>query len=269
MNFLYNTVVGRVFLKILLSSGMLKFLAKYLKSEKSKWIIPLFIKKNNIDMSVYPDREYESYADFFSRKKDFQIDNQGKNAFISPCDSLLSIFEINEDSVFCVKGSYYKIEELVPEQSLAQMFKDGLCMIFRLEATDYHHFCYVDNCIENGATLIPGELHSVQPVVVEKYPVFRKNKRFYHLLETENFGNIMQIEVAAVLVGGVEYSVPKGEAKKGMDAGNFELCGSTIMLLLQKEIKDKLAVSEDILKIIKEKEECPVKIGQTIGYTSV
>lgn len=266
MKFLYDTFIGRILLKLLISKGSINAISAWLNSGLSKWLIAVYIKNNNIDMSPYPRKRYKSFADFFSRKREAVDFDKNKNALISPCDSKLSLFEIDNDAVFCVKGSHYNIEDLVPEKGMAELFKDGLCMIFRLEATDYHHFCYIDDCVENGVKLIPGKLHSVQPIALRRYPVFRQNKRYYHLLDTKNFGKVMQIEVGAVYVGGVHYELNRGVAKKGQEAGYFELCGSTIMLLLTKDIKDKLVINNDIINVIKDKEECPVKIGNAIGY---
>lgn len=266
MKFLYDTFVGRILLNLLISKGSINTISAWLNSGLSRWLIRPFIKKNNIDMSSYPKRHYKSFGDFFSRKRDVVNFDTDKNAFISPCDSKLSLFDIDKDSIFCVKGSHYNIGDLIPEKDVADLFKDGLCMIFRLEATDYHHFCYIDDCVENGAKLIPGKLHSVQPIALRRYPVFRQNKRYYHLLDTKNFGKIMQIEVGAVYVGGVHYELNRGVAKKGQDAGYFELCGSTIMLLLTKELKDKLKINDDILNATKDEKEYTVKIGNTIGH---
>lgn len=265
MKFLYDTVIGRFFLKILLYSGTLKVLAKWLKSGSSKWLINYYINKSNIDMSQFPNVKYKSFAEFFSRKKEVKdIDVETEN-FISPCDSRLSVFDIDEESIFNVKGSFYKIEDLVPESGVKELFKDGLCLIFRLEASDYHHFCYIDDGYAHESKLIPGTLHSVVPVALEKYPVFRQNKRYYHRIDTDNYGVCMQIEVGAVLVGGVHYEISEGRVKKGQDAGYFELCGSTIILLMTKDFKEKFTLNKEVKDGISEYGEYQVKYGKSIG----
>lgn len=266
MKFLYNTVLGRLILNIMFKTGVLKLAEKWVKSSKSKRMIKRFIKKNNIDMSDFAGQEYDSYADFFMRKKEVTDMDLDENTFISPCDGLLSTVEINDDSVFEVKGIPYDLSELVPDADIASKFKNGLCLIFRLRASDYHHFCFIDDCVEKGVTLIPGVVHSVQPVALKRYPVFRQNKRFWHLLETKHFGDVMQIEVAAVIVGGVHYEVEKGPAKKGDEQGHFELCGSTILIMIDEETKNRIKFKDVMVKTIKHGEEYPVKYGKAIGY---
>ena len=277
MDFYYNTYIGRILLKLMLNTGVLKLAEKYVKSKYSRWMIERFIKKNNIDMSQYEQKEYNDYAAFFVREKQQLSYVEDKKAFISPCDSLLSMVEITEDASFNVKGIEYTLTELIPDEELMSQYRDGLCLIFRLQASDYHHFCYVDDGYENGAKLIPGKLHSVQPIALEKYPVFRINKRYYHQIDTANFGPILQIEVGAVLVGGVHYEVGNGNVKKGQEAGRFELCGSTIMLLLTKEVKESIVWNEKIFEEMKQNEkisvagetrthgEVAVQYGQAIG----
>lgn len=265
MKFLYDTILGRLLLKIMLSSGFLKLCATFVKSKYSRCLIKGFIKRNNIDVTQFEDRKYESYADFFIReKKDKSISNVA-NTLISPCDGLLSVFDIDNNSKFTVKGIEYKLDELIPADE-ARNYIGGMCLIFRLEAKDYHHFCYIDDCIENGATLIPGTLHSVQPIVLDKIPVFRQNKRYYHRLDTVNFGPVMQIEVGAVLVGGVCYEVEKGaKVVRGQKAGRFELCGSTIMMLFTQDASKRVNIYESIQEVINNQTECPVKYGQDIA----
>ena len=54
VRFLYGTVPGRIFLKILIDPRISKVFAKYMSSKYSKVIIPWFVKKNGINMT--PDR---------------------------------------------------------------------------------------------------------------------------------------------------------------------------------------------------------------------
>ena len=53
ITFLYQTSAGRMILKGIMKSGVLKAAEKYAKSESSKPLIPWFISKNKIDMTEY------------------------------------------------------------------------------------------------------------------------------------------------------------------------------------------------------------------------
>ena len=265
MDFLYNTVLGRILLCFMQKSGILKLAAAWLESDKSCWYIDRFIKKNNVDMRDFENQRFKSFAEFFARKKELQIEKTDDNVLISPCDSLLSVYHISENRTFCVKDSLYRFEDLVPEPEMAEQFKDGLCMIFRLEARDYHHFCYVDDGVDSEAKFIPGLLHSVQPVALEQKPVFRQNRRYYHLFSSNNFGPVMQIEVGAVLVGDVHHCIKEGPVCKGEEAGYFRLCGSTIILMFDKNFRNRFSFKEDIEDMLEFMGEYPLSIGERLG----
>ena len=44
-------------------------------------------------------------------------------------------------------------------------------------------------------------MHCVRPIAMEKYPVYVQNTREYTLIDTENFGQVVQMEIGALLVG--------------------------------------------------------------------
>ena len=81
-------------------------------------------------------------------------------------------------------------------------------------------------------------------------------------MDTENFGKIAQVEVGAFSVGGIKNNLETGSFKKGDEKGYFDLHGSTIVLLLQK---DKVQLLEEIKKVTAAGQEYRVKIGQCVG----
>ena len=68
LNFLYNTFIGRLLLKIFISKWVSNLVALFMNSRLSKFMIKHFIDKNDINMFEYDDRKYTSYNDFFTRK---------------------------------------------------------------------------------------------------------------------------------------------------------------------------------------------------------
>lgn len=265
MKFLYGTIPGRLLLKILLNSGVLRALAGWCQSPGSKWLIRRYIRKNQIDMSAFEGQEYNSFADFFVRKKGGTVFESAPDVLIAPCDGMLSIVQIRDGAYFTVKGSDYLLTDLVPDRALADRFADGLCMIYRLRASDYHHFCYIDDCYHGKGQLIPGELHSVQPIALEREPVFRKNRRMWSVMDTKHFGIVAQIEVGAVLVGGIVHVSGETNVKRGDEMGYFELCGSTIILLFSREVGRRLQLTDEIAGGLEQTEEVEVKMGQGVG----
>lgn len=97
------------------------------------------------------------------------IKSHAERLVIIPCDGWLSVHTIQKDSSFSIKGSHYRIADLLQDTKLADLFQDGDCLIFRLCASDYHHYCYIDDCYQGAKHFIPGILHSVQPIACETY----------------------------------------------------------------------------------------------------
>lgn len=262
MRFFYGTALGRALIKTLLACGLPKLMAAYLRSGASRGMIPKFIKKHNIRMDDYPQKEFRSFAEFFSRKKAVvEFDPEPKH-LISPCDGWLSVYPIAPDSSFEIKGSNYRVCDLLGNSEIAEKFVDGLCLIFRLTPADYHRYSFIDDGRVGGTKFIEGALHCVQPIALEKFPVFRLNRRNWTLLETVNFGPVAQIEVGAMAVGGIVNDLGNGTFKKGQEMGRFELCGSTIVQLFAK---DKIELLSEIVEELAPGLEYQVKVGSRIG----
>lgn len=169
---------------------------------------------------------------------------------------------IQEDCIFPVKGSQYRLSDLVDEEALTQLFGSGICLIFRLQAVDYHHFCYIDDGFQYTNHFIEGMLHSVQPAACERVPVYWLNRRMWTLMDTKHFGKMIQIGVGAFLVGGIVHEASGSEFRKGQEMGHFELAGSTVVQLFQEgrirlreEIQDRMATGEEVR----------VRMGEMIG----
>lgn len=265
VKFLYSTCIGRGILKMIMHTKALPLAERFMKSPASKFIIKPYIKNNHINMKDFEGQSYNCFADFFSRSRDLVNFDTKSNHLISPCDSLLSIFPIDAGESFHVKDSYYKLSDLIPNKEVADKFNDGYCFIFRLCGSDYHHFCYIDDCYHHESHYIEGLLHSVQPIACDKYPVYRLNRRMWSLMDTKNFGPVAAIEVGALLVGGIVHEHENYEAKRGEEMGRFELAGSTMILLFTKETKEKLQIPPQFMAALGGKKEIRIKQGQPIA----
>ncbi|MBQ9207722.1 MAG: phosphatidylserine decarboxylase [Treponema sp.] len=268
VQFLYGTKFGRVLLHAILALRVPALLGLVLRSPFSRFYIKSFIKKNGIDMTGFEGVKFKSFNDFFTRKKEISFDSEVTH-LISPADSLLSVYEITENATFHIKGFDYTLEDFfeaerfgMSKEETTELFKGGLCLVFRLCATDYHRYCYVDNGSQNGNHFIQGSLYSVQPLAAENFRLYTKNRRSWTIMTTEHFGKIAQIEVGAFSVGGIQNRIEEGSFKKGEEKGYFDLHGSTIVLLLQK---DSVKICEEIKKITDTGAEYRVKIGERVA----
>lgn len=261
----YRTVPGRIFFNVLQKLGCFRLAAWFLHTRLSRRMIPHYIRKYGIDMKPYTGQTYESFAAFFSRKRDNICYVSDPNVLISPCDGLLSVYAVTEDLTLSMKGSVYALNDLLPDPDAAALFQNGLCLVFRLEASDYHHFCCFDDCRLIETNYIPGQLHSVQPIAQRTVPVFRLNRRWWSTMRTKHFGTVVQTEVGAMLVGGVSFSETGIWFKRGDEMGHFELAGSTIILFLTSSVRQRLRFRESIMPYINSGKETRVQIGAGIG----
>jgi phosphatidylserine decarboxylase len=107
-------------------------------------------------------------------------------------------------------------------------------------------------------------LSTVNPVVNEYVPVYRENSRRYCVIRTENFGDVVQMEVGALLVGKITNAHPYGRRTvlRGEEKGYFEFGGSTIVLLLEK---NKVDVCPDLLENTRKGFETKLLQGEAVG----
>lgn len=264
---LYGSIAGRMLLKILTAPIVSKAVGAFMDSSLSKPLIGRFVRANNIDTSQYIMTNINSYNDFFTRriKSGKRRIDLNPAHLISPCDSKLSAYVIGKDSTFLIKNSPYKIADLLCSERLARRYIGGYCLIFRLEVDDYHRYCYIDSGNKSKNLYIRGELHTVNPIALEHYNIYKRNCREYTLLHTENFGTAVQVEVGAMLVGKIQNYHGKYHFTRGEEKGKFLFGGSTIVLLLEA---DRAILDEDILKNTADGFETVVKYGEKIGTSA-
>lgn len=262
VRFLYGTIVGRGLLKVIQRCRLDKIAVSFLWSPLSRHIIGWYIRRNQIPMEDYKTEKYGSFRDFFVReKKVIQID-PAPGHLISPCDGWLSAYPIREDSSFFIKGSHYRLSDLLQDPLLGKRYYGGNCLIFRLCASDYHHYCYIDDGAQGQHHYIDGQLHSVQPIACETYPVYTLNRRVWSMLVTDHFGPVIQVEIGALIVGGIFNERSSGQFRKGAEKGHFELAGSTIVLLFQR---GRIGLLPQIEAALADGREVRVTQGMWIG----
>lgn len=264
LKFLYNTFLGRCILKVLTLRFISKFCGFFLDRKISKCLIKGFIKNNNINVDDYYLDNINSFNDFFTRKikESLRTIDMGSDSFISPCDGFLSAYHINEGLVLPVKHSHYTIESLLQDKELVEKYNDGICLVFRLGVNNYHRYAYLDSGFKKENVFIKGKLHTVRPIALDVYPVFAQNAREYTILNTDNFGDVIQIEVGALLVGKIKNYHQSYTYKKGEEKGLFLYGGSTIIVLLEK---DKVVIDNKYFDNTSKGIETEVFLGQKIG----
>ena len=260
LRFLYRTAPGRILLKLLVRPWLSKLAGWFLSAKPSRLLIAGFRKKNGIalDGIDVPEGGFQSFNEFFSRKRLHTAFDADPARLISPCDGRLTCFPITEDCRFSVKHTQYSLSELLKSETLARDFSGGTALIFRLAPSDYHRYCFVDDGTVTAKKKISGTLHCVRPIATEVFPVYVQNAREYAVYASANFGTLVQMEVGALLVGKIANHTAS-EAKRGDEKGFFQFGGSTVILLLQKD-----AVNVD--SRFSADTEVQVRLGECVAY---
>ncbi len=82
------------------------------------------------------------------------------------------------------------------------------------------------------------------------------------MLHTEQFGDVLMMEVGALLVGRIVNHHQQSRVHRGEEKGYFQFGGSTVILLLRK---DAARIDADILENSRRQIETIVRMGEKIG----
>ena len=242
---LYDHAAGRAVLKVLTAPWVSKAGGAVLSTKASRVFIKPFVRRAGIPMEDFLGAPYESYNDFFCRKikPELRPVSMDRSQFISPCDSRLTALPITPEQRFFLKGSTYTLESL-------------------LRDPDYHRYCYVADGEKGENVFLPGVLHTVNPIACDHYPIYKENAREYSVLQTEDWGPILMMEVGALMVGKIVNHHGAARVLRGQEKGYFQFGGSTVVLLVGK---DRLALDEKIISNSQQGLETRVLYGETIG----
>ena len=221
------------------------------------FVIKIFAKKYNVDMSEAKKEnfsDYESFNQFFIRelKDDARKINENPTALCLPADGRVSqIGHIDDECLLQAKGHFFSLSDLLAgDEELVNTFKNGEFATIYLSPRDYHRVHMPCDATLRKMIYVPGDLFSVNPFLAEHVPnLFARNERVICVFDTA-FGPMVQILVGATITAsmstvwaGVINPPRTGEIKvwtyqgdntikltKGQEMGAFQL-GSTVINL--------------------------------------
>ena len=221
------------------------------------FVIKVFAKKYNVDMSEAKKEnfsDYESFNQFFIRelKEDARKINENPTVLCLPADGRVSqIGHIDDDRLLQAKGHFFSLSDLLAgDEELVNTFKNGEFATIYLSPRDYHRVHMPCDATLRKMIYVPGDLFSVNPFLAEHVPnLFARNERVICVFDTA-FGPMVQILVGATITAsmstvwaGVINPPRTGEIKvwtyqgdnaikltKGQEMGAFQL-GSTVINL--------------------------------------
>ena len=221
------------------------------------FVIKVFAKKYNVDMSEAKKEnfsDYESFNQFFIRelKDNARKINENPTALCLPADGRVSqIGHIDDERLLQAKGHFFSLSDLLAgDEELVNTFKNGEFATIYLSPRDYHRVHMPCDATLRKMIYVPGDLFSVNPFLAEHVPnLFARNERVICVFDTV-FGPMVQILVGATITAsmstvwaGVINPPRTGEVKvwtyqgdnaikltKGQEMGAFQL-GSTVINL--------------------------------------
>ena len=266
LHMMYSHTAGRAAMKPLVQSFVSRAAGCFLESRLSVPLVAPFVKKNHISLKECTAKQFISFNDFFVRKlkMDARPFSNAPQDFISPCDARLTVYPIHENGKFEIKNTEYTLEQLLRDRKLAKRYEGGTLFLFRLSVDDYHRYLFVDDGVCSTERRIEGVLHTVNPAANDFCPIYKENTRTYTLLQSANFGTLLQMEVGAMMVGKIvnENAGAARRVQRGEEKGYFAFGGSTVIVLAQKgsAVPEKRIWNYSRLGI-----ETRVRQGETVG----
>lgn len=253
------------------------------KSAKN-FLIRLFIKKYNVDMTEARNTSIDQYRNFNAfftrelREGARPIDNNPR-VIVSPADGrILAAGKIDGDRLIQAKSHCFSCNDLLGGNNLlASTFSNGNFATIYLSPKDYHrvHMPLTGTLIKT--IHIPGRLFSVGHATSSNIPnLFARNERLVCVFSTDA-GLFSLILVGAMVVGSIKTVWTKEAPKvlatpeikeidyksqeikvnldKGAEVGRFEL-GSTVIVLFEQKL---MQLNSNIVA------SKPMRMGESLG----
>jgi phosphatidylserine decarboxylase len=267
---LYNTRVGEIGLEVFVKRKLYSFISGVIcNTNFSARKIKDFAEQYDIDMNMCQNElpDFKSFNDFFTRrlKPGVRVFDPLPGLLPAPGDGRLRAWmDIDINKLVQIKDFTYSLKELLMDDQLANKYQGGICIILRLAPPDYHRFHFIDNGICSKSKKIKGQYYSVNPIALSKIPqVFCRNKREYSILHSENFRDVVFMEVGAAFVGTIVQTYTPGDiVLRGAEKGCFKFGGSTIILFLEK---GAASIDNEIIEQTEIGYETRVFAGDVIG----
>jgi phosphatidylserine decarboxylase len=206
---------------------------------------------SELDLSDARSTRFRSLHDCFTRRlRDGARPVDADPAvLVSPCDAIVGACgTVRDGQVLQVKGSAYRLRDLLQDDALCEAHRDGCYVTLRLTAAMYHHFHAPHDGRVESVDYIPGDAWNVNPPALRRVPsLYCRNERAVIRMRLAGSGLALTlVPVAAILVAGLRLCfLPEGTSlraggarrlacaavlRKGEEMGWFEH-GSTIVLL--------------------------------------
>jgi phosphatidylserine decarboxylase len=136
----------------------------------------------------------------------------------------------------------------------------------RLTPANYHRIHFFDDGIVTATKPIDGHLYTVSPLALGRVArLYCQNKRELISFSSENFGEVIIVEVGATFAGSIVHCFQAGESvHRGQQAGYFQPGGSLVLLFFKEAafIPDSAILSQTAAGF-----ESSIQAGMPIGLS--
>ncbi len=206
---------------------------------------------SDLDLSEAKKTRFASMHDCFTRelKEGARPVDPDPGILVSPCDGIVGTCgAIAGVELMQVKGSPYKLNDLLGAPELVARYRDGRYVTLRLTSSMYHRFHAPYDCRIERVTSISGDTWNVNPIALRRIEkLFCKNERAVIEARLPGGQHMALVPVGAILVASIRlhclnaaidmnYRGPKITAceaayRKGEEMGYFQH-GSTIIVFV-------------------------------------
>ena len=266
----YGTLGGKIALATMVKRAWFSHWYGWrMDQRKSANKIAPFIAEYELDPADFRQAvdEFTNFNEFFFRQlqPEARPVDAADNTVVFPADGRhLCIPDVSESDGLFVKGETFSLPELLGDVELAQQYADGSLVLSRLCPVDYHRFHFPVAGVPSETNLLNGPLYSVNPIALcQNIRILATNKRCLTRLQTDQFGQVLLLEIGATCVGGICQTYQPGSmTSKGSEKGYFRFGGSSTMTIFEP---GRVQFDEDLLQNSKQHRELYAKVGDRMG----
>jgi phosphatidylserine decarboxylase len=163
---------------------------------------------SDLDLGEAKKTRFESMHDCFTRelREGARPIDGDPGTLVSPCDAIIGASgAVAGMELLQIKGFPYTLGDLLGDQVLSAMYRDGCYVTLRLTSSMYHRFHAPHDCEIDRVTSISGDTWNVNPIALKRIErLFCKNERALIPVRLAASGHVVVlVAVAAILVASI------------------------------------------------------------------
>ena len=266
----YGTMLGKAALHILVKRTLFsRWYGWQMDRPSTREKIAPFIHEYELDSEDFlrkPD-EFANFNEFFYRKlkPSARPIHSRTDSVVFPADGRhLCVPDLSNCNGLFIKGAMFDLASLLADDRLAERFSNGSLLLSRLCPVDYHRFHFPVAGVPGKTRLINGYLKSVNPIALaQNIHILATNKRTVTEIQTESMGTVLQLEIGATCVGGIQQTYRENQpVKKGDEKGYFRFGGSSTITIFEQ---GRITFDDDLLHQSSAHRELFARFGDSMG----